>query len=241
MSWAWMAIRLTARSVFSEPSRSSTRATGRPKRLLLDADRDQVAVLRIFGGARAGSRAPCRAASCRPARAARRRPAARGRCRCARVLALSMILMTRPSSGRRRHLGFPATRSSARSPTPATSCGRALRGVAMRIFGTGPCSSSSHSVGVAISSPSLSRPVMSASVTSGRRAGLVQLLAPGFDVALVGQLAQHALQLDAAVVLQIEGAGDLARADLAGMFVDEGKDLVLAGKRNAVWDGVSNQ
>ena len=31
MPWAWMAIRLTARSLLSEPSRSSTRAVGRPK------------------------------------------------------------------------------------------------------------------------------------------------------------------------------------------------------------------
>ena len=31
MSWAWIAIRLTARSLLSEPSRSFTRAVGRPK------------------------------------------------------------------------------------------------------------------------------------------------------------------------------------------------------------------
>ena len=87
--------------------------------------------------------------------------------------------------------------------------------------------------GVAISSPSLSRPVMSASVTSGRLPGWCSFLRLDFDVAFVGQLAQHALQLDAAVVLQIEGAGDLARADLAGLFADEGEDLFLAGKGNA--------
>ena len=31
MPWAWIAIRLTARSLLSEPSRSTTRAVGRPK------------------------------------------------------------------------------------------------------------------------------------------------------------------------------------------------------------------
>ena len=61
-------------------------------------------------------------------------------------------------------------------------------------------------------------------------AGVMQLLALGFDAAFVGQFAQHALQLDAAVVLQIEGAGDLARADLAGLVADEGEDFFLAGE-----------
>ena len=100
----------------------------------------------------------------------------------------------------------------------------------MRIFGTAPWASSSHSVGVAISSPSLSRPVMSASVTDGRAPGWCSFFRLAFDAAFVGQFAQHALQLDAAVVLQIEGAGDLARADLAGLVADEGEDFFLAGE-----------
>src|SRR4051795_5100276 len=41
----------------------------------------------------------------------------------------------------------------------------------MRIFGAGPLSSVSHSVGVASSSPSVSRPVMSATTVGGRVAG----------------------------------------------------------------------
>ena len=64
----------------------------------------------------------------------------------------------------------------------------------------------------------------------GQGAGMVQLLALGLDAAFVGELAQHALQLDAAVVLQIEGAGDLARADLAGLLGDKGEDFFLAGE-----------
>ena len=49
--------------------------------------------------------------------------------------------------------------------------GRALRGVWMRIFGAGPCASSSHSSGVAMRSPSLSRAVTSASTVEGRVPG----------------------------------------------------------------------
>jgi len=41
----------------------------------------------------------------------------------------------------------------------------------MRIFGGSPLSTSSHSAGEAISSPSLSRPVMSASSVGGRLSG----------------------------------------------------------------------
>jgi hypothetical protein len=51
-----------------------------------------------------------------------------------------------------------------------------LREEAMRIIGTAPCASSSHSVGVAINSPSLSRLVMSASVTLGSAPGWCSLL-----------------------------------------------------------------
>jgi len=64
----------------------------------------------------------------------------------------------------------------------------------------------------------------------GQGAGRVQLFTVGLDAAFVGQLTQHALQLDAAVVLQIEGAGDLARADLAGLLGDKGEDFFLAGE-----------
>ncbi len=48
-------------------------------------------------------------------------------------------------------------------------CG--LRGTEMRILGAGPCASSSHSSGVAMRSPSLSRAVTSASTVEGRVPG----------------------------------------------------------------------
>ena len=143
--------------------------------LLLDADRDQVAVLRVLG----------RLARDRELLAElllvdRHQPpaAARQRAEDADRAGLGLVDDLDDAAGVANVvvIWLSCTRSSARSPTPATSCGRALRGVAMRIFGTGPCSSSSHSVGVASSSPSLSRPVMSASVTSGSPPALCSFL-----------------------------------------------------------------
>ena len=71
---------------------------------------------------------------------------------------------------------------------------------------------------------------MSASTTWGRVPGVMQLLAAALDLALVGELAQHALELGAVGILQAEGARDLARADLAGLLADEGEDVVLGGE-----------
>src|SRR5450432_69614 len=51
----------------------------------------------------------------------------------------------------------------------------------MRIFGGSPFSTSSHSVGVAINSPSLSRPVTSAITVAGRAAGSLIFL-PRFSI-----------------------------------------------------------
>src|SRR5258708_2979462 len=61
-------------------------------------------------------------------------------------------------------------RSSARSPTPAAVPGCGRLGTWMRIFGGSPFSTSSHSVGVALNSPSRSRPVMSAIMVAARLA-----------------------------------------------------------------------
>ena len=64
----------------------------------------------------------------------------------------------------------------------------------------------------------------------GQRAGMVQLLAAFLDRAFVGEFAQHALEFGAHGVLQAEGAGDLAGADLAGLLADEGENVSLGGK-----------
>ena len=61
------------------------------------------------------------------------------------------------------------------------------------------------------------------------------------NVSLDGYIAGwFSFELDTAVVLQMEGAGDFAGADLAGLFVDEGKDFILAGEGN-LFGEISNQ
>ena len=46
---------------------------------------------------------------------------------------------------------------------------------------------------------------------------MMQLLAPLFDGAFVGEFAQQTLEIGAQRVLQSEGAGDFAGADFAGL------------------------
>ncbi len=64
----------------------------------------------------------------------------------------------------------------------------------------------------------------------GQGAGLVQLLVPLFDGALVAEFAQQALELGAHGVLEAEGAGDFAGADFARPLADEGEDVSLGGE-----------
>ena len=64
----------------------------------------------------------------------------------------------------------------------------------------------------------------------GQGAGVVQFLAALLDRAVVGQFAQQALELGAHGVLEAEGAGDLAGADLAGLLADEGENVSLGGE-----------
>ena len=61
-------------------------------------------------------------------------------------------------------------------------------------------------------------------------AGVMQPLSAPLDVALVGELAQHALERRAVGILGAEGARDLARADLAGVLADEGEKLLARGE-----------
>src|SRR5262249_25167496 len=56
----------------------------------------------------------------------------------------------------------------------------------------------------------------------GQAAGMMQPLAPALDDALIGKLAQHALERGAVGILEIERARDLAGADFARGFADEG-------------------
>ena len=57
----------------------------------------------------------------------------------------------------------------------------------------------------------------------------MQFLAPAFQPAFVVEFAQHAFERGAVVVLEVEGAGDLARADLTRLLADEGDELVFGG------------
>ena len=59
------------------------------------------------------------------------------------------------------------------------------------------------------------------------RAGWMQLLVMAFEPPFVAQLTQDTLEDGTVVVLQAEGAGDLANADLAGLFADESDNLLL--------------
>ena len=82
MPWAWIAIRLTARSLLIEPSRSTTEPVGRPSRpwrATSTATRSPSAARRRR--ARRQSRVRGQAASCRSAPGDRRRPEGCGKCR----------------------------------------------------------------------------------------------------------------------------------------------------------------
>ncbi len=57
----------------------------------------------------------------------------------------------------------------------------------------------------------------------GQRPRLMQLPVSALDPTLIGEIAQHALELDPVGVLQPEGARDFAGPDLAGLGADEGE------------------
>ena len=215
--------------VCSEPSRSFTRAGGRPKPRARDQfDGNQIAVL---GAAALGPGDVQFAAGLflvdreQPSAAARQLSEDAEHA----GLAWSSTLMTRPRKAANFASSGFSIRNSARSPTPAAAPGSGRRGIWMRIFGGSPFASSSHSVGVAISSPSSSRPVISAIRVSGQGAGSATSCRAS-RWAFVGAARAGSLQLDAVGVLQAEIAGDLAGADLAGMRADEGDDGVPLGK-----------
>ena len=64
---------------------------------------------------------------------------------------------------------------------------------------------------------------------------MVELLAALFDVAFVGEVAQHGLQRGAVCILEPEGTGDFTGADVAGFLADEGKHVFFAGKGVLMW------
>ena len=194
MPCAWIAIRLTARSLLSEPSRSFTRAVGRPKRpCARQLDRDQVAVAAPVGGAgRNGELAaelllvdrhqPAAAARQRAEDAEHALPGAVEDLDDAagvadRVAVLAGSPRCASARGRRRRGFRPG------APCAAHECGFSAPRRAPRC----PIRSAPRSV------RRRSRPVMSASTTEGRAPAWCSFLRRRLDLALVGQFAQHLL------------------------------------------------
>jgi hypothetical protein len=58
-----------------------------------------------------------------------------------------------------------------------------------------------------------------------KRARMVEFLAPPLHHALISKVAEHALERGAVIILQAKRAGDLARADLARLAIDEGEKV----------------
>src|SRR5262249_30358330 len=147
-----------------------------------------------------------------PPGAARKMPSTRWRAR-------SMSLMTRPVW--RVGSAFSplsATRREAGSAAPAVSLGPRPRRKRPRVVGRGagavlglvPLGGKRDQLAIGIARGDVG------DHNRGQGPGVMQLLAAALDAAFVGELAQHALERGAVGVLQAEGAGDLAGADLAG-------------------------
>ena len=229
MPCALIAIRLTAFSLLTEPSRSTTRAVARPnpRRGGADFDRAEVAVLGVAGRA------------CRDHEFAaelllvdRREPAAATRQRAEDA--------ERPLFGAVQDLddaagvggvlaigvGFfdPQQRAVADAGDFAGT-GLAhgadvdFRGAAVRFLV--PFGRDGDQLAVAVAGGDVGHHDV------GEGAGTVQLLVAALDNAGVGELAQHALEGGAVGVLEPEGARDLAGADFAGLLADEGNDVVF--------------
>jgi hypothetical protein len=60
---------------------------------------------------------------------------------------------------------------------------------------------------------------------------MMELLAPSLDLTAIGKLAKNPFECRAVIVLEPEGTGKLARADLAGLPADEGDNVFFRRKR----------
>jgi hypothetical protein len=59
----------------------------------------------------------------------------------------------------------------------------------------------------------------------------VEFLAPPLHQALISKVAQHALERGAVIILQAKRAGDLTRADLSRLAIDEGEKVFSRRER----------
>jgi len=71
----------------------------------------------------------------------------------------------------------------------------------------------------------------------GQGASGMQLAASLFETTFIGQVAQQALERDTVGVFEVEGAGDLAGANLAGLLADESEKLVFGRDLRAFFAG----
>ena len=229
MSWEWIAIRLTAFSVASEPSRSLTLPEARPKPRL----RTRSTLTR------SPSSAPLRSAlamfSSRPAcflSTGTSRPPPSGRAaKDAEHAGLGVIDDLDDAAA----IGAPSPsaasiRSSARSPTPAAvpGCGAARHMDAdfrrLAALDLVPFGRRGDQFAVAVAAGDVHHQ------RRRQRRRLLDLAAVLLDGAVVGQFAQDPFQLDAVGVLQAEFARDLAGADFARIGADERDEGVPVGK-----------
>ncbi len=224
-----MAIRLTARSLASEPSRSTTRPVGRPKR-----------------GARlvsTATRSPSCASSVRRRNAEflaehllvdRLQPAAavRGFAENPQHAVLGMVDDLDDAAAVADavvFLGFLDVQQHAVADAGGFAGLRLARGVDAD-FRRGPVRllvpfvGGGDEIAVAVARGDVGEH------GGGQGAGMMQLFVPLLDRAFVGEFAQHALEFGAHGVLEAEGAGDLAGADFAGPLADEGENVSLGGE-----------
>ena len=213
MSWVWMAIRLTERASPMRPSRSMTRAGFRPKR--------------------------GRAAAARPARSRRprRRPSSPGGTIHSALARRSVGTMRPPpaavaaedaedAAGRvgqaLERAALVAARPDRAQPGQHALAGRQRRAGRAARAPSGSAAAGprrSQPTGRAIASPSGSVPVTCTTIASGSAAGSGEAAMAGLRrVALGGQVLQQVAQRGALLGAEVEGAGDLALADPAGLF-----------------------
>ncbi len=230
MVWAWMAIRLTARSLASEPSRSTTRPVGSPKRgarLVSTATRSPSSACAVL---------PAGMASCLPSiflsTGSSRPPPFGAFAENPQHAVLGMVDDLDDAAAVADavvFLGFLDVQQHAVADAGGFAGLCLARGVnadfrrgPVRLFV--PFVGRGEQFAVAIARGDVGEH------GGGQGAGVVQLLAPLLDRAFGSQIAQHALELGAHGVLEPEGTGDFAGADFAGPLADEGENVSLGGE-----------
>ena len=217
MPCAWMAIRLTAFSLLSEPSRSTTEAGRQAKpALACHLDGDKIAV----GGA-GGALARDRQFTTELFLVDRNKPpAAIGQsAKNAEHAMLGAVDQLDDAAVGFFAVAFDTQQCAVADAGDFSRPGAALGGDAndgrraVRVLV--PFGRAREQFAVAVAAGDVGK--------DDRRqtAGAMQPFPVPFDVTAFGQIAEHALEFGAVGVLGAESAGDLARADIAGALADE--------------------